>query len=483
MARRTAIFNVAKLVAICGFGLQLYWIFGFEVPLRPGQDVSQACKARSQFPFRLHHYARSEEEYIGLRTDAHRFQAEESRKHVWQAKLKKIATGAVCFDRFGSLVSVAIAALRKRPWRDRAREYHSEGYCVEDYGHPESVCQGSGHGWAYNGFPSLNISGKVNVTYLVHTPSAGNWRSRARMIHTQGARTRLRKTGTECRKHFLVAMLQINADMGEARYIAEWLDAHTLAGFDHFYVYAIGSSAATQLRPILADYIKWGVVTYAESLQFEFARAWYLDAYKALRRNSFWVAILELDEFLFPDPLYLNRSLGVRNPNTDAGIPQRTLADILVPYTKRCYPLSPNIVEGPWAFRPGQFMVPFTSYGPRAAPGIPEGSVLDRFLYRHPMHSFGSPTLVIDALRLHIGKSITLTDALSDPSSNFPHWQHLKSGYSFLPSASAVWFYFAGTDWWINTYYFVILYFGSILCVILVLLKLLCLLCKRPLQD
>jgi glycosyltransferase involved in cell wall biosynthesis len=85
---------------------------------------------------------------------------------------------------------------------------------------------------------------------------------------------------------------------GEAPYMAEWLEYHLLMGVEKFYIYDNGST--DNLLEILQPYIQDGIVEY---INFP-GKLRHLPAYnQAVRRlqdRSFWIAFIDLDEFIVP---------------------------------------------------------------------------------------------------------------------------------------------------------------------------------------
>jgi glycosyltransferase involved in cell wall biosynthesis len=84
----------------------------------------------------------------------------------------------------------------------------------------------------------------------------------------------------------------------EAPYMAEWLEYHLLVGVEKFYIFDNGSS--DNLLEVLEPYIKGGIVEYTHYP----GKLRHLPAYnEAVRRwedASFWIAFIDLDEFIVP---------------------------------------------------------------------------------------------------------------------------------------------------------------------------------------
>lgn len=84
----------------------------------------------------------------------------------------------------------------------------------------------------------------------------------------------------------------------EARDLVEWLEFHLLVGVEHFFLY--DNESVDDTYKILEPYIKKGIVTYryvkGKQLQFPV----YRDAIYRYKDTVKWMALIDLDEFLFP---------------------------------------------------------------------------------------------------------------------------------------------------------------------------------------
>ncbi|GHU84030.1 hypothetical protein AGMMS49941_00500 [Deferribacterales bacterium] len=99
----------------------------------------------------------------------------------------------------------------------------------------------------------------------------------------------------------------------EIPYMAEWIEYHLLVGVEKFYIY--GEDDDIELREFMKPYIEDGVVEYlnfGESTDtvkeaFDFTnvvaskqRRICGDAVKRFKYNTFWLAFVDVDEFLVP---------------------------------------------------------------------------------------------------------------------------------------------------------------------------------------
>ena len=100
-----------------------------------------------------------------------------------------------------------------------------------------------------------------------------------------------------CRPHFLSAIV---TTFFTDDFLLEWLDFHTVAGFDHFHVFDGGNSSATY--DLLQDYILHGVVTYHRPFH-SLGDVFLQDAVIKLRTqplSTFWLSYIDLDETMYP---------------------------------------------------------------------------------------------------------------------------------------------------------------------------------------
>jgi hypothetical protein len=84
----------------------------------------------------------------------------------------------------------------------------------------------------------------------------------------------------------------------EAPYIVEWLEYHLLVGVEKFYIYDNGST--DNLHELLAPYIKAGIVEYIYFPGKLRHLPAYNEAVRHLEDTSFWIAFIDMDEFIVP---------------------------------------------------------------------------------------------------------------------------------------------------------------------------------------
>ena len=83
----------------------------------------------------------------------------------------------------------------------------------------------------------------------------------------------------------------------EARYLAEWIEFHLLAGVEHFFLY--DNDSTDDHRDVLAPYERAGVVTVTDWPRFPPQVPAYDHCLATHRHDWRWMAFIDLDEFLF----------------------------------------------------------------------------------------------------------------------------------------------------------------------------------------
>jgi hypothetical protein len=83
----------------------------------------------------------------------------------------------------------------------------------------------------------------------------------------------------------------------EAPYLKEWVEFHRLVGAEHFYLYDNGS--VDEHRAVLAPYEQDGVVSLHDWPRFPGQKPAYRHCFEHYAGDSRWIAVLDLDEFLF----------------------------------------------------------------------------------------------------------------------------------------------------------------------------------------
>jgi len=92
----------------------------------------------------------------------------------------------------------------------------------------------------------------------------------------------------------------------EAQYLKEWIEFHQLAGVEHFYL--LNNRSTDDYQKVLEPYVKRGIVNlYQWNYTLEDFKNWaqmQRTAYnKIIQKHKFdttWLAIIDIDEFLFP---------------------------------------------------------------------------------------------------------------------------------------------------------------------------------------
>lgn len=83
----------------------------------------------------------------------------------------------------------------------------------------------------------------------------------------------------------------------ESDYLAEWLAFHALVGVEHFYLY--NNNSVDDFRSVLAPWIAGGRVTLLDWPEPASQLRAYGHCITNHRRDSRWIAFVDLDEFLF----------------------------------------------------------------------------------------------------------------------------------------------------------------------------------------
>lgn len=84
----------------------------------------------------------------------------------------------------------------------------------------------------------------------------------------------------------------------EAPYLKEWIEYHLLAGVERFYLY--DNDSTDNPLEILQPYIDKGVVIYHKIPGSEKQYIAYRDAIYKYKKQTYWMAIIDLDEFIVP---------------------------------------------------------------------------------------------------------------------------------------------------------------------------------------
>jgi hypothetical protein len=83
----------------------------------------------------------------------------------------------------------------------------------------------------------------------------------------------------------------------EERYLEEWLTFHHGVGVDHFYLYDNNSTDAFQ--EVLQPWLRRGLITLIDWPELGGQCHAYNDCIRRFRNHARWIAIIDLDEFLF----------------------------------------------------------------------------------------------------------------------------------------------------------------------------------------
>jgi hypothetical protein len=84
----------------------------------------------------------------------------------------------------------------------------------------------------------------------------------------------------------------------EAPYIAEWIEYHLLVGVEKFWL--ADNDSDDNLTAVLDPYIRLGIVNLTSWPGIGQQVPFYQFALDPLRSSSYWVAVMDIDEFLVP---------------------------------------------------------------------------------------------------------------------------------------------------------------------------------------
>ena len=93
----------------------------------------------------------------------------------------------------------------------------------------------------------------------------------------------------------------------EAEYMPEWLEYHLLVGFEKFYVY--DNESTDNIKQILRPYIDSGIVEYTYWPGVAMQMPAYRDCIERHKGETFWLAVIDIDEFIVADSGNIAKSL------------------------------------------------------------------------------------------------------------------------------------------------------------------------------
>jgi hypothetical protein len=97
------------------------------------------------------------------------------------------------------------------------------------------------------------------------------------------------------RRSYQLAICAIFKD--EAKNLGEWIAFHRSVGVGHFYLYDNGST--DNFQAVLAEHIESGLVTYIKWPEYPGQVSAYRDCVKRFAGQAYWIAFIDIDEFLF----------------------------------------------------------------------------------------------------------------------------------------------------------------------------------------
>jgi hypothetical protein len=102
---------------------------------------------------------------------------------------------------------------------------------------------------------------------------------------------------TPARYLSVCSMFRHHSLPGAVRDLCEWIEFHRLVGAEHFFLY--GDKRAADRESVLSAYIDGGVVTLHDWPVFPGLIEAFDDCLERHRHDSYWIAFMDLDEFLF----------------------------------------------------------------------------------------------------------------------------------------------------------------------------------------
>ena len=113
-------------------------------------------------------------------------------------------------------------------------------------------------------------------------------------LHLKRRSENIRRKGYEKQNYISICTIFKN----ESHNLQEWIEFHKLIGIDHIYLY--NNDSSDNYKEIIQPYIDNGFVTLTEWPYKHAQMAAYEDCYTKNRDNTFWLAFIDMDEFICP---------------------------------------------------------------------------------------------------------------------------------------------------------------------------------------
>ena len=91
----------------------------------------------------------------------------------------------------------------------------------------------------------------------------------------------------------------------EGPYLKEWIEYHRMMGVEHFWLY--NDLSADNYEEVLAPYVEQGIIELIQGFSSHMPNFFitnqiiaYLDAVNRAKGNTKWLALIDVDEFIFP---------------------------------------------------------------------------------------------------------------------------------------------------------------------------------------